>query len=65
MGFLDKLLGRGRQAMGDVAAGGSLNPEQVLQQQEEAAKQRAAAAPQEAEAKAQREAQRKAEGRDT
>ena len=44
MGFLDKLLGRGRQAMGQVAAGGSLNPEQAVQQQAEAAKQRAESA---------------------
>ena len=62
MGFLDRLLGRGRQAMGDVARGGSLNPEQVMQQQEQAMKSRAESAPQEAEAKAQRAAERKAQG---
>ena len=64
MGFLDKLLGRGRQAMGQVASGGSLNPEQAVEQQAEAAKQRAESAPENAEARAQRDAQNRVEGTD-
>jgi len=64
MGFLDKLLGRSRQVMGDVAGGGSLNPEQAVQQQAEAAKQRAESAPDNAQARAERDAQNRVEGTD-
>ncbi len=64
MGFLDRLLGRARQTAGSVASGGSLNPEQILQQQEEAAKQSAESAPQNAQASAERAAQRNVEGKD-
>ena len=63
MGFLDRLLGRGRQAMGSVARGGTVNPEDVVERQKQQAEQRATSAPQEAEARAQREAQQRAEGK--
>jgi hypothetical protein len=64
MGFLDKLLGRARQTAGSVASGGSLNPEQMMEQEASAAKQSAEAAPQNAQAGAQRSAERQVEGTD-
>jgi uncharacterized protein YjbJ (UPF0337 family) len=41
MGFLDKLLGRGKQAAGDITGDASLKKEGVHQEQEAAAQDRA------------------------
>ena len=54
MGFLDKLLGRGKQAAGDIAGDSGLRREGMHQEQEGAAEDRAAEA--EREAMAEREA---------
>jgi uncharacterized protein YjbJ (UPF0337 family) len=54
MGFLDKLLGRGKQATGDLASDPGLKREGMHQEQEGAAEDRAAEA--EREAMAEREA---------
>ena len=44
MGFLDKLLGRGKKAAGDLAGDSSMRREGVHQEQEGMAEDRAAAA---------------------
>ena len=44
MGFLDKLLGRGKKAAGDVSGDASLRSEGVHQEREGMAEDRAAAA---------------------
>jgi uncharacterized protein YjbJ (UPF0337 family) len=54
MGFLDKLLGRGKQAAGDLANEPGMRREGMHQEQEGAAEDRAAEA--EREAMAEREA---------
>jgi uncharacterized protein YjbJ (UPF0337 family) len=59
MGFLDKLLGRGKQAAGDVTGDSSMRTEGMHQEQEGMAKDRAA----EAEQTAQEERDRAAEHR--
>ena len=41
MGFLDKLLGRGKKAVGDITDDASLHQEGVHQEQEAAAQERA------------------------
>jgi uncharacterized protein YjbJ (UPF0337 family) len=53
MGFLDKLLGRGKKAAGDVTGDSSMRSEGMHQEQEGMAEDRASAA--EGEAKAARE----------
>ena len=57
MGFLDKLLGRGKQAAGDVTGDSSMRTEGMHQEQEGVAEDRAA----EAEQMAQEERERAAE----
>jgi uncharacterized protein YjbJ (UPF0337 family) len=57
MGFLDRLLGRGKQAAGDVVGDSSLRAEGVHQEQEALAKDRA----EEHEELAQEERERAAE----
>ena len=59
MGFLDKLLGRGKQAAGDVTGDSSMRTEGMHQEQEGVAEARAA----EAEQMAQEERERAAEHR--
>jgi len=59
MGFLDKLLGRGKQAAGDVTGDSSMRTEGMHQEQEGVAEDRAA----EAEQMAQEERERAAEHR--
>jgi uncharacterized protein YjbJ (UPF0337 family) len=59
MGFLDKLLGRGKQAAGDVTGDSSMRSEGMHQEQEGVAEDRAA----EAERMAQQERERAAEHR--
>ena len=57
MGFLDKLLGRGKKAAGDVTGDSSMRTEGMHQEQEGMAEDRAA----EAEQMAQEERERAAE----
>jgi uncharacterized protein YjbJ (UPF0337 family) len=57
MSFLDKLLGRGKKAAGDLTGDDSMQREGMHQEQEGMAKERA----QQAEATAQEERQRAAE----
>ena len=59
MGLLDKLLGRGKQAAGDVTGDSSLRREGAHQEREGAAEDRAA----QAEERAQEERERAAEHR--
>ena len=59
MGFLDKLLGRGKKAMGDMAGDRSMRREGMHQEQEGMAEDRAASA----EEIAQEERERAAEHR--
>ena len=59
MGFLDKLLGRGKKAAGDVTGDSSMRTEGMHQEQEGVAEDRAA----EAEQMAQEERERAAEHR--
>jgi len=59
MGFLDKLLGRGKKAAGDVTGDSSMRTEGMHQEQEGMAEDRAA----EAEQMAQEERERAAEHR--
>jgi uncharacterized protein YjbJ (UPF0337 family) len=59
MGFLDKLLGRGKKAMGDMAGDRSMSREGMHQEQEGMAEDRAASA----EEIAQEERERAAEHR--
>jgi hypothetical protein len=66
MGFLDRILGRGRKMAGDLTSGSGLrDPGAALEQEAEAAQQRVESAPEQAEAQAQRKAQSKVEGRET
>ena len=64
MGFLDKLLGRGKKAAGDVTGDSSLRSEGMHQEQEGAAEDRAAQAEQMAQEERERAAEHRSE-RDT
>ena len=57
MGFLDKLLGRGKQAAGDVAGDSSLGSEGAHQEQKGMAEDRAEAAEDVAQAERRRAAE--------
>ena len=61
MGLLDKLLGRGKKAAGDVTGDSSLHQEGVHQEQEGAAEDRAATAEERAQEERERAAEHKAE----
>jgi uncharacterized protein YjbJ (UPF0337 family) len=64
MGFLDKLLGRGKKAAGDVTGDSSLRSEGMHQEQEGMAEDRAAQAEQTAQEERERAAEHRSE-RDT
>jgi uncharacterized protein YjbJ (UPF0337 family) len=64
MGFLDKLLGRGKKAAGDLTGDSSMRREGVHQEQEGVAEDRAASAEQMAQSERERAAEHRAE-RDT
>jgi uncharacterized protein YjbJ (UPF0337 family) len=64
MGFLDKLLGRGKKAAGDLAGDSSMRREGMHQEQEGMAEDRAASAEDVAQAERERAAEHRAE-RDT
>ena len=64
MGFLDKLLGRGKKAAGDVTGDSSLRTEGMHQEQEGMAEDRAAQAEQTAQEERERAAEHRSE-RDT
>jgi uncharacterized protein YjbJ (UPF0337 family) len=64
MGFLDKLLGRGKKATGDLTGDSSMRREGVHQEQEGMAEDRAASAEQMAQSERERAAEHRAE-RDT
>lgn len=61
MGLLDKLLGRGKQAAGDVAGDASLRREGMHQEREGAAEDRAATAEDRAQEERERAAEHRAE----
>jgi uncharacterized protein YjbJ (UPF0337 family) len=61
MGLLDKLLGRGKQAAGDVIDDPSLRHEGVHQEAEGAAEDRASAAEEQAQAERERAAEHRVE----
>jgi uncharacterized protein YjbJ (UPF0337 family) len=61
MGFLDKLLGRGKQAMGDMAGDRSMRRDGMHQEQEGMAEDRAANAEEMAQAERERAADHRAE----
>jgi uncharacterized protein YjbJ (UPF0337 family) len=64
MGFLDRLLGRGKQAAGDVVGDSSLHAEGVHQEQEGLAKDRAEEHEELAQAERERAAEHHAERTD-
>jgi uncharacterized protein YjbJ (UPF0337 family) len=64
MGFLDKLLGRGKKAAGDVTGDSSMRSEGMHQEQEGMAEDRAAQAEQTAQEERERAAEHRSE-RDT
>jgi uncharacterized protein YjbJ (UPF0337 family) len=64
MGFLDKLMGRGKKAAGDVTGDSSLRSEGMHQEQEGMAEDRAAQAEQTAQEERERAAEHRSE-RDT
>ena len=64
MGFMDKLLGRGKKAAGDVTGDSSMRSEGMHQEQEGMAEDRAASAEQMAQEERERAAEHRAE-RDT
>jgi len=64
MGFMDKLLGRGKKAAGDVTGDSSMRNEGMHQEQEGMAEDRAASAEQMAQEERERAAEHHAE-RDT
>jgi uncharacterized protein YjbJ (UPF0337 family) len=64
MGFLDKLLGRGKKAAGDVTGDSSLRTEGMHQEQEGMAEDRATQAEQTAQEERERAAEHRSE-RDT
>jgi uncharacterized protein YjbJ (UPF0337 family) len=61
MGLLDKLLGRGKQAAGDVTGDASLRREGKHQEREGAAEDRAATAEERAQEERERAAEHRAE----
>jgi uncharacterized protein YjbJ (UPF0337 family) len=61
MGFLDKLLGRGKKAAGDVTGDSSMRTEGMHQEQEGVAEDRAAEAEQMAQEERERAAEHRAE----
>ena len=61
MGFLDKLLGRGKKAMGDATGDSSMRREGMHQEQESMAEDRAASAEQMAQEERERAADHRAE----
>jgi uncharacterized protein YjbJ (UPF0337 family) len=65
MGFLDKLLGRGKKAAGDLTGDSSMTREGMHQEQEGMAKERAESAEQMAQEERQRAAEHSAERSDT
>ena len=64
MGFMDKLLGRGKKAAGDMTGDSSMRSEGMHQEQEGMAEERAASAEQMAQEERERAAEHRAE-RDT
>jgi uncharacterized protein YjbJ (UPF0337 family) len=64
MGFMDKLLGRGKKAAGDVTGDRSMQKEGMHQEQEGMAEDRAKSAEEMAQAERERAAEHRAE-RDT
>jgi uncharacterized protein YjbJ (UPF0337 family) len=64
MGFMDKLLGRGKKAAGDMTGDDSMRREGMHQEQEGMAEDRAASAEQMAQEERERAAEHRAE-RDT
>jgi uncharacterized protein YjbJ (UPF0337 family) len=61
MGFLDKLLGRGKKAMGDAMGDSSMRREGMHQEQESMAEDRAASAEEMAQQERERAAEHRAE----
>lgn len=61
MGFMDKLLGRGKKAAGDVTGDSSMRQEGMHQEQEGMAEDRAASAEQMAQEERERAAEHRAE----
>lgn len=61
MGFLDKLLGRGKKAMGDMTGDSSMRREGMHQEQEGMAEDRATSAEQMAQEERERAAEHRAE----
>jgi uncharacterized protein YjbJ (UPF0337 family) len=61
MGFLDKLLGRGKKAMGDMTGDSSMRRDGMHQEQEGMAEDRAANAEQMAQDERERAAEHRAE----
>jgi uncharacterized protein YjbJ (UPF0337 family) len=61
LGFLDKLLGRGKKAAGDIAGDSSLRKEGMHQEQEGMAEDRAASAEDTAQAAREEAAEHRAE----
>ena len=61
MGFLDKLLGRGKKAMGDMTGDSSMRREGMHQEQEGMAEDRAASAEQMAQDERERAAEHRTE----
>jgi uncharacterized protein YjbJ (UPF0337 family) len=61
MGWLDKLLGRGKKAAGDLTGDSSMRREGMHQEQEGMAEDRAASAEEMAQAEHQRAAEHRAE----
>jgi uncharacterized protein YjbJ (UPF0337 family) len=61
MGFMDKLLGRGKKAAGDVTGDSSMRKEGMHQEQQGMAEDRADSAEQMAQAERERAAEHKAE----
>jgi uncharacterized protein YjbJ (UPF0337 family) len=61
MGFLDKLLGRGKKAAGDMTGDTEMQREGMHQEAEAAAQERAAAAEQTAQAERESAAEHRAE----
>ena len=61
MGFLDKLLGRGKKAAGDATGDSSMRREGMHQEQQAMAEDRAASAEEMAQSEREREAEHEAE----
>jgi uncharacterized protein YjbJ (UPF0337 family) len=61
MGFMDKLLGRGKKAAGDLTGDSSMRSDGMHQEQEGMAKDRAASAEEMAQTERERAAEHKAE----